>query len=725
MLDDGSIAVFGCRTGYLSHAVAALYPDRTVYSLAAEGCADRLGEAGRAVWTGRSDEAANLISVTALEEIPIDDIALIVGEGRDEAPSALFACATTLSATDAANGYIRWTSPLFPLNAESLLLVGPGVDLCRQRTPQRPLSEDETLLLYQATQAATIGEIAGNLARPTDDVLDTAARLVGEGICVEAPVPEGIARFHTFLTTGQIVLPRYRRTLFSILDRQFPAFRGLPFGISAATDETFSYGDALNIIEAISAAMVASGVGRGDRVFVQSAPRIEGSLVFWACARIGAVYAPADRNWPPQLRDRALRKCEASLVFMDCERAQTLCPAWRTKLVVFDSLEGESVPPPDVSTLSDWMACGDGTDCADPQTGPDDLAVLQYTSGSTGEPKCIALSNYAYLASGIIVAGRWNLTKDDTLCCTGEFHTGAGLRNQVLVPPLIGAASIMPGRRDLANVLTVNECCRRYGATILTTTPAYLRRLIDLEDRLDELLPPSVRLVPCTGAPLLRDVIDRLAPRVAAQFIDHFGLTECGPHMLPPLEPNATIAANGGVPAAAVVQVANPDGSLAGTGEVGELRFHSVRLMAGYVGPTAPSDDALRGPWFYTGDLASWNDEGHVKIVGRKREIVKDRQGQVIYMTEVEAALLSDSDVKEAAACGYTTQGGDEFYAAFVEVNEDAGDHEHIVTRLRSLLREQLGAHRSPRHVLVVPDMPRGASDKIRKVELVEKYISE
>jgi len=609
-----------------------------------------------------------------------------------------------------------------PLESDGYLLAHPSFDGCQQMTAKRPLDADEALVIYEALQAATLGEIAEILSRPFGEVASVALRLIDDGICAPAPAP--VVRFHTFLATGQVVLPRDKRTLKFIVENLFPTFGEAPFGVSSATDETFTYADATEIIDAIAAALVANGVGKGDRIFLQSAPRIEGVFLFWACARIGAVFAPVDRNWPQSVLVGALEDCTPSVIFMDSERAQSLNPSWQDKLVAFDHLDDEPELPHGARVLSDWI--GDGTDNGVVDVSPEDVAILQYTSGSTGVPKCIAITNYAYMASGIVVTGIWGITSDDTLLTAGELHTGGGLRHQVLVPALVGATSVMPGEKDVSNVLTVNECCRRHGVSILTTTPAYLRRLLELKDRLDELIPSSVRMVIGVGSPLLSDVVEDLTPLVRARITDYFGLTECGPHLLPSLRRNGSVAASGGIPAYAVVQIVDSEGKLVKESEIGELRFHSARLMFGYVGNTKGlTKDVLRGPWFYTGDLASWDDEGRVKIVGRKREIVKDAQGQVIYMTEVEAVLFSDSSVRDAAASGYTTRKGDEYFAAFVELDSDESDKEAVLARLKSLMHERLGAQRSPRHIFVVPTMPRGAGDKIKKIELIEKHITE
>ena len=131
----------------------------------------------------------------------------------------------------------------------------------------------------------------------------------------------------------------------------------------------------------------------------------------------------------------------------------------------------------------------------------------------------------------------------------------------------------------------------------------------------------------------------------------------------------------------------------------------------------------MQDGWAYTGDMAAWEPDGPLHIVGRAVEMIKSAWGDKVFPSEVEAALMTDPRVFEVAASGCSDEDGIEYMAAFVTPSSTPVDPDRLIEDLKNRVREVLGGSKVPRVVVLVDDMPRVARDKINKSELVTRYL--
>jgi len=165
-------------------------------------------------------------------------------------------------------------------------------------------------------------------------------------------------------------------------------------------------------------------------------------------------------------------------------------------------------------------------------------------------------------------------------------------------------------------------------------------------------------------------------------------------------------------------RVVDEDGRTLGAGEVGELVIRTPAAMDGYLGAPEETRAVLADGWFHTGDLASIDVEGWVRIAGRKRDRIL-RGGHSVFPPEVEAVLLTHPDVSEAAVIGVPHAELGEEVTGFVVIREGsrAGADELI-----AFCRERLAGYKYPRRITLVPALPRSATGKVLKAKLAAEF---
>lgn len=516
-----------------------------------------------------------------------------------------------------------------------------------------------------------------------------------------------LAHLHPLLDAGfahlTSVEPAPPDTLTALWANAVRAFGPQPWLIPSDDDApAVTFAEAAERVDALARHLTVAGLKRGDRLLVHAVPSADPALLFWTCARLGIVYAPLDSAATADTVRRALDLAQPALIYADAPRAAALDAAGVPVMVFGHPLATTNSPLP-------------------PPPAEDDIAVILFTSGTTGEPKGVELSQGALTRSARLLADSYGLNPADRLLSLGEFHTMSGLRNPLIATVAAGAACVLAGEGERRHPIGAIDLCRRRSVTILSAVPAFLKMLSGMAARLDPGDFGPLRLILSTAADLSPDLSATIQSITGAPVLNYYGLTEtCGACTLVP--PHDADRARGsiGVPAGAVCQIVADDGRIVGDGETGELRVHSANLMAGYHRRPDLTRTMLRDGWLDTGDLAVRRPDGHILLVGRRRDIIKTARGDLLALGAVERLLEEDPAVEEAAVCGSRDERGDERLTAFVRLTAGA-DPTQAIPRLRARLAERLGPRVAPRDLHALADFPRGANGKVLKHKLKEE----
>jgi long-chain acyl-CoA synthetase len=353
---------------------------------------------------------------------------------------------------------------------------------------------------------------------------------------------------------------------------------------------------------------------------------------------------------------------------------------------------------------------------------PDDVAVLQYTGGTTGTSKG-AMLTHRNLAVNAQQGGVWFTMANDgeevLLACLPYFHV-FGMTVSMLFPILIGAHIVLaPNPRDIKDLV---RSITKYRVTIFPAVPALFMAINDYPG-IDTLDVSSIKACLSGSAPLPVEVLQRFEELTGSRITEGFGLTESSPMThANPLEGLRKVGSVG-VPVPGtdmkVVDVGTGEGEL-GFGEEGELCIRGPQVMAGYWNRPDETAATLRDGWLLTGDLARVDEDGFTFIVGRKKDMIL-ASGYNVYPDEVDEVLFEHPAVLEAATIGVPDPTRGETVKSFIVLRPGATATEE---EIRDLCRTQLAPFKVPRQIEFIDELPKSSMMKILRRELRERELA-
>lgn len=335
---------------------------------------------------------------------------------------------------------------------------------------------------------------------------------------------------------------------------------------------------------------------------------------------------------------------------------------------------------------------------ADPQVGPDDLALLCYTSGTTGRPKGARILHRNLHASieALHVAWRWR--RDDVLVHALPLFHIHGLIVAMLGALRAGASTVLLPAFDAAEVVAA---MRRHHATVFMGVPTFYHRLLQHPD-LSGLA--HLRLFTSGSAPLPAATHQAFLSRTGHTILERYGMTEIGIVLSNPYDGPRK-------PGTVGLPLPGVEAEVVG----GELRIRGASVFPGYLRRPDATAAALKDGWMATGDLARVDDDGWIVLQGRRSDLILVG-GFNVYPSEIEAVLLEHEAVTEIAVVGVPDPDlGERVVATCVGSGLPPAE-------LMTWARERLAGYKVPRHVSFVDALPRNAMGKVRKNLLRQQW---
>ena len=495
--------------------------------------------------------------------------------------------------------------------------------------------------------------------------------------------------------------PRFSSTVGRVLER---SARRVPDRLALTfAERRWSYAELDRAAGRVAAALLALGLERGDRVAAFGKNSDAYLLLFLGCARAGLVHVPVNFNARGEELGYLLTHSEPRIAFID----PALSP-----LVDVDVRRGTlhgGDGEPDVLrwALDDGAPAHEEAGVAD-----DDLVQLLYTSGTTSLPKGAMLTHRALVHEYMSCVAELDLSaRDVPLHALPLYHSAQ--MHVFLMPSLaVGATNHLLEAPDIDVIF---ERVAR--------------------DRVDALFLPPTVWVGFSGHPRLADadlsslrkayygasimpvpVLQSLQARLpAVGFYNCFGQSEIGP-LATVLRPEQHAARPDSVGRAALfVETRVVDEDMNDV-ERGEVVYRSPQLCTGYWGDPEGTEEAFRGGWFHSGDLVRIDEEGYLFVVDRIKDVI-NTGGVLVASREVEDVLYTHPAVAEAAVIGLPHERWIEAITAVVVVRETVEPRELI-----AYAHERLAAHKVPKTVHVVSELPKNASGKLLKRELRVRF---
>ncbi len=525
---------------------------------------------------------------------------------------------------------------------------------------------------------------------------------------------------------GAFDRPLLGETIGQNLERTVARVQDAPALISCHQGIRYSYGELNEAIDRLANAMLAAGLRKGDRVGVWSPNRAEWALTQYATAKLGVILVNINPAYRVNELEYALGHSGCRWIFASPEykgsdfvgmldEARTSLPSLE-RAIFFGSDE--------------WEALANGELDPDPLRGRmqeldfDDPINIQYTSGTTGFPKGATLTHHNILNNAYFVAGLLKYTEADRVCIPVPLYHCFGMVMGNLGATNYGACIVYPAEAFDPEA-TLRACAQERCTSLFGVPTMFIAQLEHPEFGAYDL--QSLRTGIMAGSPCPIEVMKRVSSDMGIkQMAIAFGMTETSPvstqvRIDDTLE-NRCSTVGQVMPHAEIKIVDHDTGRTQPRNEPGEFLARGYMVMRGYWNDperTAEAIDTAR--WMHTGDLATMDEQGYVRVVGRIKDMII-RGGENVYPREVEEFLYTHPQIADVQVVGVPDERYGEELMAWVVLRPGAALTDQDV---REFCRGQLAHYKVPRYVKVVESFPMTVTGKVQKFKMREAAIEE
>lgn len=481
-------------------------------------------------------------------------------------------------------------------------------------------------------------------------------------------------------------------------------------------------------------ALLKLGVEKGDRIALLLVNSPTYVFAFFAVMKLGAVVVNLNVGIHGEELARCLNDSGAkAIVTLDlfAQGVYAVIKNTGVKTVILHSVFGlekkmtleQGVPQPLV--FQDVVASAETAEEPAIRVLPGEVAVLQYTSGSTGAPKAATLTHNNIVAS-VIQSETWvgisNAGNAAVLCVIPFFHV-FGMSACLLISVLKGYRMVLVPRIDLMDILSLMETLKTYKPISFPAVPSLWVAILSLPPEVARAHLSSIRVATSGGAPLPRWAHERFAELTGRRIVEAYGLSEASSatHFTP--YPRGGPLDSIGLPlpdTEAKIVDRETGNKECGAGEIGELVVKGPQIMQGYWNNEALTSVALRNGWLHTGDLARMDQDGFFYLVDRKDDLIIS-SGFNIYPGEIEEVLRKHPKVRDAAAVGVPDRIKGQAIVAVIALKPGV---EADKQELLKYCKDNMPDYRLPRAIILKEEIPRDPAGKILRRMLRQEALA-
>ena len=467
--------------------------------------------------------------------------------------------------------------------------------------------------------------------------------------------------------------------------------------IEASGTRSCTFADLDRAVDKVATALLDRGLGAGDRVAIVLPNVHEFPISYLAILRAGGVAVPLNLMLTEAEMGRILADAGASFVIAAPPLVETA-----------EAGIGAGGLDAQVISTDSWPALPEAPGPIEPSTGGDDLAVLSYTSGTTGEPKGAMLSHGNLLANleQQMAIPLDTVKEDDVLFLTLPMFHIFGLNVPLGLLLLNGATALMLERFEPVEALRLIE---KHKVTVLFGAPPMYLAWVNTPGA-DQYDLSTVRLAVSGAAALSEDVLKRFSDLFGVEIYEGYGLTETAPTLTSNRMAKRPKTGSVGLPLPGVeLRLVDDKGNDVELGDEGEILARGPNVFKGYWNKADATERAFLHGWFKTGDVAVRDEEGFVYLVDRKRDLIIV-SGFNVFPSEVEEALVANPKVLEAAVVGEKHPYTGETVKAFVVLEDGASaTEEELIADVES----RIARFKCPTSVEVLESLPHLLTGKV------------
>jgi len=495
-------------------------------------------------------------------------------------------------------------------------------------------------------------------------------------------------------------------TLIDLLEAGSPSHPA----IQVPEGPTITY-DSLRLqVSSLSKQLRSLGIQRTDRI-ASVLPNSPENIVSFLAVSTTATAAPLNPAYKADEFNFYLKDTQAKALITPPEGGETaqqaapegtlqICSSLRDGEVVFETSNKENSPSEEIP-------------------GPEDIALVLHTSGTTSRPKRVPLTHRNLITSVDNIVNTYQLTSEDaSLCVMPLFHVH-GLMASVLSTFASGGTVVVPPR---FNALTFWNAVRDCDVTWFTAVPTMHQTLLararkkDGKSRNPDLY-KKLRFIRSCSASLPAAAMMEMEKLFGVPVLEAYGMTEASHQMSSnPLPPDKRLPGTVGCGTGVSIAIANEEGTLQPPGTRGEVVIQGPNVISGYEDNPEANASSFTNGWFRTGDEGVLDSEGYLSLMGRLKELI-NRSGEKISPLEIDEVLLSHPAIAEAVAFAtpHSTHGEEPTAAVVVKNPITESD-------LISHCKEHLADFKCPRTIYIVDQIPRTATGKIQRRKVAEVF---
>lgn len=473
-------------------------------------------------------------------------------------------------------------------------------------------------------------------------------------------------------------------------------------------DRAVTYRELDEGMNRVANGLIALGIKPGDRVSIHVDNRPEFIFIFLGVMRAGAVLVPTNVMYTGEEIEHILTDSGARLLF--------ILGAMAEKVKAINTPDIEKVievctKELDDSITLDALMDGASTERPEVDVDPASVAIIQYTSGTTGKPKGAMVSHNNVLAvlrnMSDLPSGVDSIEEDVNLLVLPLFHAYAldlGItRSFESVQTMV-----LVNRFDAERIFSLFE---KYGVTLFLGAPPMFFAFVNTPG-LDKYDVSKLRLAGSGAAPLPVVIMEKFKAMTGVQISEGYGLSETAPTLSTNMAGPVNKPGSVGPPIDEVkIRIVDADDNDVSEGEVGEIVAQGPNIFIGYWKKEEETAEAMRNGWFHTGDMGRFDEDGYLYIVDRMKDMIVV-SGFNVYPIEVENAILRHPKVIDCAVIGVPDDyQGESVKACIVLAPGETLDEEE----LNAYCREHLAAFKVPKQVSFREALPKNPTGKVLK----------
>jgi len=496
--------------------------------------------------------------------------------------------------------------------------------------------------------------------------------------------------------------------IYALFQSRFPADRLQPV-IELPDGSSFSYAELEQQSARYARLLSEQGVVKGDRVAVQVEKSPQALFLYLGCLRAGFTYLPLNTAYLAKEVDYFMENAApAAVVCRPQDEARIRDQAAAHGIDHVYTLDADGTGSLTV------QAAGVPAEFGITECSSGDVAVILYTSGTTGQPKGAMISHANLAANGLALHQAWGWQPDDVLLHVLPIFHIHGLFVACHCVLLNGSKMIFMPRFDAAEAVRLLP-----KSTVLMGVPTVYTRLL-AEDGFNAEACRNMRLFVSGSAPLLEQTFHDFQARSGHTILERYGMTETGMNTSNPLHGERKPGTVGPALPGVQLRIVDEQGKPVAQGEAGQLEVKGPNVFAGYWRmPEKTAEEFTADGYFRTGDVAQQDTDGYVSIVGRAKDMVITG-GYNVYPKEVEGVIDDLPGVLESAVIGVPHPDFGEAVAAVVVARP--GQAMADETAMIATLKAELASYKVPKRIFTVDQLPRNTMGKVQKNLLREQY---